>query len=194
MTVSRENYEVIAYKEFVKEFGNETDRAAVILGVAKLDALLYQLLSKFLVSCPTSQDDLFDIEKPLSTFSAKINIAYRLGLINADFSRSLHLIRRIRNDFAHEISGCSLDQCPHRDRVDNLVGTFLCDEFYSFRKIFFKDEHSAGVNFRTVLGVIVVRILSAIEDTVSLNNGKAYGAFPPKWKIKQSLPNIENSK
>jgi len=53
------------FVKFMSEFMAESDRAAVILGAAKLDLLLYQLLSKFLVASPSSKDELLDGDSPL---------------------------------------------------------------------------------------------------------------------------------
>ncbi|MDP3830347.1 MAG: hypothetical protein Q8Q47_03695, partial [Ignavibacteriaceae bacterium] len=97
------------FYEFVNEFIAESDRAAVILGTAKLDFLLYQILTKYFIPVAGSSDDLLEGDSPLTTFSSKINICYRLGIIDTQFARTLHLIRKIRNSFAHEISGCNLD-------------------------------------------------------------------------------------
>jgi len=57
----------------------------------------------------------------LSTFGAKINILYRLGLIDNSFFHSLHLIRKIRNAFAQEVEGCTLNSGTHRDKLRNLI-------------------------------------------------------------------------
>jgi len=77
-----------AFQAFVEEFARETDRAAVVLGAARLDAQLYQLISKVLAPCSGSNDELLDGDSPLATLSAKINIAYRLGLIDAALARA----------------------------------------------------------------------------------------------------------
>lgn len=62
------------FAEFVTEFKKESDRAAVILGAAKLDLLLYQIITKVLRPNASSNDDLFDGDAPLSTFHAKIHL------------------------------------------------------------------------------------------------------------------------
>src|SRR5712671_3608266 len=77
-----------AFSAFIEEFARETDRAAVVLGAARLDAQLYQLISKMLTPCSGSNDELLDGDSPLATLSAKINIAYRLGLIDAYLARA----------------------------------------------------------------------------------------------------------
>src|SRR5438128_2585584 len=90
------------FKRFAEDFKSESDRAAVILGAAKLDMMLFQILQARLVSCATGKDELLEGDNPLSTFSARINVAFRLGLITSELARALHLVRRIRNSFAHE--------------------------------------------------------------------------------------------
>ncbi|MDR7335130.1 hypothetical protein [Roseateles asaccharophilus] len=106
---------------FVKEFGRESDRAAVIVAASIFDSSLDSLLRQYLVPCSSSNDDLFDgTNAPLSTFSAKIAMAHRLGLITTKFCRNLHLIRRIRNEFAHNIHGGSFEDTAVKARVREL--------------------------------------------------------------------------
>ena len=45
---------VKAFTDFLDKFKEESDRAVVIVGVAKLDSLLYQILKKALLPSPTS--------------------------------------------------------------------------------------------------------------------------------------------
>jgi DNA-binding MltR family transcriptional regulator len=97
----RQRADFEAWADILDAFATESDRAAVVLAVAKLDELLAELLQRVFRPSATAQDELLDIEKPLGTFSAKIHISYRLGLIDASFARALHLVRRIRNSFAH---------------------------------------------------------------------------------------------
>lgn len=106
---------------FIKEFSNESDRAAVIVAASIFDDALDGLLRMQLVANPASTDELFDgANAPFSTFSAKITIAYRLGLISGKFSRNLHLIRIIRNEFAHNIVGGSFEDANVKNRVVEL--------------------------------------------------------------------------
>jgi len=50
----------------------------------------------------------------------KIDVAYRLGLISNKFSRDLHIISRIRNDFAHNIAGCDFQNPSVKSRIETL--------------------------------------------------------------------------
>src|SRR3954471_23997129 len=45
----------------------------------------------------------------MSSFSAKIEIAFALGVINNECRLSLHLIRDVRNKFAHRIAPLRFD-------------------------------------------------------------------------------------
>ena len=109
------------FAAFNEEFSAESDRAIVVLTAAKLDYLLLCVLQKHLVPDTATNDEFFENQGPGSTFSNKIALALRLGLISQDVTQRLTLIRRIRNDFAHEITGSSLEAGSHRDRVPASV-------------------------------------------------------------------------
>ena len=109
------------YDIFDSEFRKESDRASVIIAAAMFDDALNGLLKNHLVSNASSTDDLFDgANAPLSTFSSKISMAHRLGLISSKFCRDLHLIRKIRNEFAHNVHGCSFEDSRVKSRTLEL--------------------------------------------------------------------------
>lgn len=78
------------------------DRAAAITLAAGVDQDLEILLRKFFVDEPNVVDKLMKGLAPLATFAARIESAYALGLISESERRNLNLIRKIRNDFAHQ--------------------------------------------------------------------------------------------
>jgi DNA-binding MltR family transcriptional regulator len=175
------------FKEFINEFKNESDRAAVILGAAKLDYLLYQVLFKFLLPNPNNNDELLSGDSPLSTFSAKINMSYRLGLIDSEFSRALHLIRKIRNAFAHEMSNCKLDSGPHRDRVRELISSINGHELYKNTKnAYFNDKSGPSADFFTALAMMIVRLESIFHHLDPLKLAANSRILPLRLKDKDS--------
>jgi hypothetical protein len=121
---------------FRVEFGKETDRAAVILSVAMLDQVLETILRSHLCATDSSNDELFEgPTAPLSTFSARINMCHRLGLISARLCRDLHIIRRIRNEFAHNITGCTFETPGVRNRIVELVrSSGVCENLGLIRR------------------------------------------------------------
>jgi len=167
------------FGEFYAEFKSESDRAAVILGTAKLDLLLYQLLAKFMVPNVGSEDELFDGDAPLSTFHAKIQMAYRLGLIDRNFVRALHLIRKIRNSFAHETTGCNLSSGAHRNRVKELRLVFKYEiKFEEAKNLFFKDQPESSGDFRTALALVEIRLEGTIKHVLPLDPSDACELIP----------------
>jgi hypothetical protein len=111
-------------QRFFSEFEKETDRASVILAAIMLEEALTGLLKTRLAPTGSSNDSLFDgATAPIGSFSAKIDLAYRIGLIPASFARELHLVRRVRNDFAHNISNATFDDPSEMQRIDELLAS-----------------------------------------------------------------------
>jgi len=135
-------------KLFSEEFYPEPDRSAIIVGASQIDIELTRLISKVLKPKLSKKDELLESDNPLSTFSAKINIAYRLGLIDEDFKNLLILFKKLRNDMSHQVLNCSLDVPPHSDRVRELYNKSNQDPFYrsmlkTFPEQFAYSENSA---------------------------------------------------
>lgn len=63
---------------------------------------------------------LFQGMAPLSTFSAKIQIAYYLGLINKKQYHDLKIIKKVRNLFAHSINRTTFETLDIKDRCNQL--------------------------------------------------------------------------
>ncbi len=86
-----------------------------------LEEALRELLITFLAPNPSASDSLFDgANAPLQSYSAKIDAAYRVGLLSDRFARDLHLIRKIRNDVAHRPASCDFNDTSIKDRVAAL--------------------------------------------------------------------------
>jgi hypothetical protein len=143
--------------DFVLELGKEADRSAVIVGATKIDVTLEKLLKLVLFPSAGGRDDLFDNESPLSTFSAKISIAYRLGLIDHDLEHAIQLIRKIRNNFAHTLEQAKLSLAPNRDRVTQLSTHFRDDMLWKEMVDVLSDrgDNKYLAEFAASLGVII---------------------------------------
>lgn len=173
----------LIFNAFVDEFKGESDRAAVIIGTAKLDYSLYQILTKFLIPGVSNSDELLEGDSPLSTFSSRINVCYRLGIIDAKFARALHLTRRIRNSFAHEVSGGRLDLGPHRDRVRELIAPFCqTAAFKDFRKLWMHDKTGAVADFFTILALMIARLEGIFRHLPPLSQTDASTLIPSEYK------------
>jgi DNA-binding MltR family transcriptional regulator len=107
----------LSYKER-EVFDDEWVR--VIAGSAKLNSLLRDVLESYFLPVTTTNDKLLDGRGALSTFDSRIRTAHRLGLIGADLFKTIQLIRRTRNIFAHESQPGGFTKRPHIDRVDEI--------------------------------------------------------------------------
>ena len=89
---------------------SSSDRSCVIVAAAYIDDFLGYLFRCFLTSSSSEKEDkeLFSGYGPLSTLSSKIVLSYRLGLISNYEYKTIQIIRKIRNLFAHDISKDSL--------------------------------------------------------------------------------------
>jgi hypothetical protein len=103
-----------AYKQMqaiVDEIGKQTDRGAAIIAAAAIDDVLERLIiARFVELSSNRKDALFGPSNgPLSGLSSKIELGFALGLFNEERRQSLHLIRKVRNAFAHKMDPISFE-------------------------------------------------------------------------------------
>lgn len=87
----------------------QPDRSLVIVMSSVIDDALSQVIINHLVESKKTTDIMFSGMGPLSTFSAKINLGFLLALYNKDFADMLHALRKIRNEFAHNMNPLTLE-------------------------------------------------------------------------------------
>ncbi|MGD8389187.1 MAG: MltR family transcriptional regulator [Desulfobacteraceae bacterium] len=102
------------------EVNSESDRAAAILAAAAIDQRLTRLLVNLFGAETSQSTSLFRPDDPLGSLSAKIEILFRIGIIGTDLHRELHLLRKLRNKFAHSEELISFEKSPIRDFAAEL--------------------------------------------------------------------------
>src|SRR5262249_39739449 len=81
-----------------EELVGTNDRLIAIVGGAMVEAALAHAIREKMIPLNKRNDDrIFGQKAPLGTFSAKIDVAYALGLISEDVQRNADYIRAIRN-------------------------------------------------------------------------------------------------
>jgi hypothetical protein len=111
------------FLQVMRELNSESERGAVVLAFAWMDDELTRALKKLLVPslhAGEKADELFGVGKPLSEASTKIDLALRLGILKDFTHQSLHIFRKLRNDFAHLASPLSFKTDSVRDRLITL--------------------------------------------------------------------------
>lgn len=89
--------------DFLEDFNKETERGAALAAAAMVDDQLAKTIEAFLIPNKGSTALLEGFNAPLGTFAARIAAAFALGLINEREYRECELIRKVRNEFAHQI-------------------------------------------------------------------------------------------
>jgi hypothetical protein len=109
------------FRQFYEQLRMESERGSTIVGAAFIEEALEKMLKALLIASAEKDDELFRSSySPLGSFSAKIDVAYRTGLISPKVRKSLHIIRDLRNDFAHLSLQINFDTQSVRDRIRNL--------------------------------------------------------------------------
>ena len=115
------------YKSLQASLQKESPRAMALVYAAFLEESLEKLLRAYFAAIRRRHavtDALFEGFGPLSSFSAKIGIAYSFSLIGETIERNLTGIRKVRNSFAHE-----LDCNSFRDQaVQKYIAAFVLDQ------------------------------------------------------------------
>lgn len=106
--------------EISEEIKKSNDRGCVILAASFFDELLGNILNEFLIKDVKSDDEIFNAFGPLATFSAKIKMSYRLGLISAKEYKQLEVFRKIRNIFAHQLKSKTFADTDLKDLIVKL--------------------------------------------------------------------------
>ncbi len=143
----------------------ESERATAIIAGARLDVDLERLLKHVLVKHTGSSDPLFDSDRAIGTFSAKIALSYRLGLIDAGFEHALQLVRKIRNDFAHQLDEETFASIRQKPRLVELVSwARKSSVFESAVQLFSKTEKSTEhLEFTAVISCMVTELVGGIK-------------------------------
>ena len=88
---------------FLDKLKDESDRGMVLISTGYLEEQLKKILLAYFVNDPALVILVKGGSAPLGAFSARITTCYALGLISKPEHDDMHILRRIRNDFAHDI-------------------------------------------------------------------------------------------
>jgi hypothetical protein len=97
------------------------DRTAAILGASYLQDRLTDAIKARLVTDNEVHSKLFKGYGPLSSFGAKIDLAYLMKIVPRELRDKLHIIRDVRNRFAHRLDVNSFDDQPISDKCIKLL-------------------------------------------------------------------------
>ena len=146
------------FERIVESANQESDRGCALIIAANLEFRLAELLKAHCVTLTKKiAGSLFEGSGSLATFSARIDVCFAFGIIgNAEF-QDLHLIRKIRNDFAHHPSGVDFNSDAIRNR---------CLEFSLMQEVELDHPHYANEirDPKSKFRVVALSICLMVED------------------------------
>ena len=107
------------FDRFINLLKGETDRGLALAGAAMVDDLLGKCIRAFLLDHPETERFLEGRFAPLASFAARTVAAFALGLVAEVEYRECEIIRKVRNEFAHNVYVGFTDQ-KIRDLCANL--------------------------------------------------------------------------
>lgn len=112
----------------------KSERIMVIVSASKVDYLLFAILEKFFLSrISGKKDDLLEGDQPLNTFSSRIKITYKLGIIDRQLYDLLEQLRAIRNKSAHNVA-FEIHKSPFKDHISNMKKQLILRKSYHLTK------------------------------------------------------------
>jgi len=114
-------------QEITEQLKEKNDRSLAIASASMVEERLRWLIeTKFIDGLSqTKKDRIFTGLGPLSSFTAKIEVAYALGLLKPEMREQLQIISKIRNKFAHNF---------RRIRFTDQEIASLCETLRKFDK------------------------------------------------------------
>jgi mannitol operon repressor len=107
------------FSKFLAELNKESDRGAVLISAAMIDDLLGKCIISFLIDHADVESLLEGLNAPLGSLSARVLVAFALGLLSEDEYHECQILRKVRNAFAHNVH-VSFDDQKVRDLCKNL--------------------------------------------------------------------------
>ncbi|MGV3697416.1 hypothetical protein [Flavobacterium sp.] len=142
------------------------DRALIILCSSLVDDLLYLILSKHFLDPLKGDENLLKGDNPLTTFSSRIKMIYRLGIIDESLLSILDKLRDIRNKCAHNID-VSVNKPPLKDKLSHLHKLLENRDSYKLtQKRYVINEAMLFADIKLIFIAICV-ILKAIYDSIN---------------------------
>jgi len=156
---------------FTDEYLQErTTRTTVLVGSSKIDDTIFRILSSYFLpktTKKTENDELLEGDRPLSTFSSRIKLIYRLGLIDKSFFMILERIRAIRNESAHKLS-FDITKNPLKGKLASIVNDMSKRESYSLikQRYFNNDIFDKSMEIKCMY-LTICMLLEAIRSRIT---------------------------
>lgn len=126
--VAKEEAELDSLNRFMRLVGMQDERAMVLALATFIEDTLGRLFLAYFRSCKATRELVEGFNAPLGTLGSRTKAAYAFGLVTEQQFKDMELLRKIRNQFAHNWEGVSLERNDIAAMVGQLSGYTLSGE------------------------------------------------------------------
>ena len=113
-----------AVQSMIDGFNEESDRGAALIAAAYFDNTLQEMLRARFDCVPGKPNkliaSLFESMGPMATFSGKIKLSFVFDLIDPELFADLEKVRKLRNEFAHELNARNFSDGSVKSLVNSM--------------------------------------------------------------------------
>lgn len=168
------------FQDFVPRIIGESEKSPILVGVTSIENELEKLIQYFLIESPTGIDDLFETGS-LSSFSSKISLARRIGLINNELQYAIDVMRKLRNNASRLDVPDIYNSEQIKDLIDDLLERYR--DSSDFKNIensmnvietFFVEKHKNEIKAELIL--LVLYLIYTLEKARYIAENENYKA------------------
>lgn len=107
---------------FMRLLRDHDERALVLSLATFLEDTLGRLLLAYFRDCKATRELVEGFNAPLGTLGARIKAVYAFGLATEEQFRDMEILRKVRNQFAHNWEGVSMERNDIAAMIGQLSG------------------------------------------------------------------------
>lgn len=119
---SKECHSLKKLNRFLSLVGKQDDRAMVLSLATFLEDTLGRLVLAYFRTCKATKELVEGFNAPLGTLGSRIKASYAFGLVTEDQFKDMEILRKVRNQFAHNWEGVSLERNDIQAMIGQLSG------------------------------------------------------------------------
>lgn len=110
---------------FLSLVGSHDDSAMVLSLATFIEDTLGRLLLAYFRNCKTTRELVEGFSAPLGALGTRTKAAYAFGLLTKEQYQDIEILRKVRNQFAHNWEGVSLSRSDIQSMIGQLSGYTL---------------------------------------------------------------------
>lgn len=121
-SVAKEEGQLDSLNRFMRLVGKQDERAMVLSLATFIEDALGRLLLAYFRDCKATRELVEGFSAPLGTLGSRIKVVYAVGLVTEEQFKDMEILRKVRNQFAHNWEGVSLERNDIAAMVGQLSG------------------------------------------------------------------------